>query len=50
VRPSLPVLAAADGTILFVPGLRPSGAARPTEATRRWRFVRSFDRVEESSV
>ncbi|HVR60461.1 MAG TPA: tRNA lysidine(34) synthetase TilS, partial [Polyangia bacterium] len=49
-RPSLPVLAAADGTILFVPGLRPSEAARPTDGTRRWRFVRPFDRVETTSV
>jgi tRNA(Ile)-lysidine synthase len=35
-RAELPVLEAADGTILFVPGLRPSEAGRPRPETRRW--------------
>jgi tRNA(Ile)-lysidine synthase len=40
-RPGLSVLEAADGTILFVPGLRPSEAGRPDPTiTRRWIQVR----------
>jgi tRNA(Ile)-lysidine synthase len=35
-RADLPVLVAADGAILFVPGLRPAEAGRPTAQTRRW--------------
>jgi tRNA(Ile)-lysidine synthase len=31
-----PVLVGADGTILFVPGLRPAEAGRPGSCTRRW--------------
>ncbi len=50
LRPSLPVLTAADGTILFVPGLRPSEAGRPTSGTRRWFYVRERRRKEETSV
>lgn len=49
-RPSLPVLTAADGTILYVPGLRPSEVGRPGAATRRWFFVRSLRREKETSV
>jgi tRNA(Ile)-lysidine synthase len=41
-RAGLPVLAAADGVVLFVPGLRPAEAGRPTPATRRLLSVR-FD-------
>jgi len=40
LRAGLPLLEAADGTILFVPGLRPSEAGRPGPATRRWIQVR----------
>jgi tRNA(Ile)-lysidine synthase len=39
-RGGLPVLVAADGTILFVSGLRPAEAARPCSGTRRWIQVR----------
>ncbi len=39
-RSSLPVLTAADGTILFVPGLRPAELGRPTGHTRHWIQVR----------
>jgi tRNA(Ile)-lysidine synthase len=39
-RPGLSLLEAADGTILFVPGLRPSEAGRPDSSTRRWIQVR----------
>jgi tRNA(Ile)-lysidine synthase len=35
-RAELPVLVAGDGTILFVPGLRPAEAGRPSVGTRRW--------------
>jgi tRNA(Ile)-lysidine synthase len=35
-RAATPVLAAADGTVLFVPGLRPAEAGRPGRQTRRW--------------
>jgi tRNA(Ile)-lysidine synthase len=35
-RAELPVLVAGDGTILFVPGLRPAEAGRPSGGTRRW--------------
>ena len=40
-RPELPVLVAADGTILFVAGLRPSEAGRPQISTARWLAVRA---------
>jgi tRNA(Ile)-lysidine synthase len=40
LRPGLPLLEAADGTILFVPGLRPSEAGRLGPETRRWIQVR----------
>ncbi|HXU79798.1 MAG TPA: tRNA lysidine(34) synthetase TilS, partial [Polyangia bacterium] len=40
-RSGLPLLEAADGTILFVPGLRPSEAGRPGPETRRWIQVRA---------
>ncbi|HEX3697286.1 MAG TPA: tRNA lysidine(34) synthetase TilS [Polyangia bacterium] len=49
-RAELPVLAAADGTVLFVPGLRPSEVGRPTEHTRRLVHVRGLSRQERSSV
>jgi tRNA(Ile)-lysidine synthase len=39
-RAGLPVLCDASGTILFVPGLRPSDAGRPGAGTRRWFEVR----------
>ena len=39
-RPSRPVLCDAWGTILFVPGLRPSESARPDAGTRAWFKVR----------
>jgi tRNA(Ile)-lysidine synthase len=35
-RALLPVLVAADGTVLFVPGLRPAETGRPGVQTRRW--------------
>ena len=41
-RVALPVLASADGVVLFVPGLRPAEAGRPTASTRRLLSVR-FD-------
>jgi len=34
-RGALPVVTAADGALLWVPGLRPAEAARPSERTRR---------------
>ena len=40
-RSGLPLLEAADGTILFVPGLRPSEEGRPGPHTRRWIQVRA---------
>jgi tRNA(Ile)-lysidine synthase len=39
-RPALPVLCDAGGTILFVPGLRPSERGRPGAETREWFEVR----------
>jgi tRNA(Ile)-lysidine synthase len=39
-RSGLSLLEAADGTILFVPGLRPSDVGRPGPDTRRWIQVR----------
>jgi tRNA(Ile)-lysidine synthase len=42
LRPDLPVLTTADGTILFVPGLRPSEIGRPTGGTRQWIQVRAL--------
>jgi tRNA(Ile)-lysidine synthase len=39
-RSTLPVLCDAAGTILFVPGLRPSEAGRPTLDTQGWIEVR----------
>jgi tRNA(Ile)-lysidine synthetase-like protein len=39
-RAGLPVLAAADGEVLYVPGLRPAEAGRPTASTRRLIHVR----------
>jgi tRNA(Ile)-lysidine synthase len=35
-RAGTPILVAGDGTILFVPGLRPADAGRPVIRTRRW--------------
>jgi hypothetical protein len=40
-RPELPVLVAADGTILFVAGLRPSEVGRPQAGSRHWLAVRT---------
>ena len=34
-RGGLPIVTAADGALLWVPGLRPAEAARPSETTRR---------------
>jgi tRNA(Ile)-lysidine synthase len=42
-RSGLPLLEAADGTILFVPGLRPSEVGRPGPHTRRWIQVRASE-------
>lgn len=39
-RATLPILCDAAGTILFVPGLRPSEAGRPTNDTEGWIEVR----------
>jgi tRNA(Ile)-lysidine synthetase-like protein len=39
-RAGLPVLVAADGTVLFVPGVRPAEAGRPDGGTSRWIQVR----------
>jgi tRNA(Ile)-lysidine synthase len=39
-RSGLSLLEAADGTILFVPGLRPSEVGRPGPETKRWIQVR----------
>ncbi len=39
-RRTLPVLCDGAGTILFVPGLRPSEAGRPDQRTREWIEVR----------
>lgn len=40
-RSELPVLVAADGTILFVAGVRPSEVGRPQTSTKHWLVVRS---------
>lgn len=40
-RAELPVVVAADGTILFVAGLRPSEVGRPQTDTTRWFSVRA---------
>jgi tRNA(Ile)-lysidine synthase len=40
VRRERPVLATADGTILFVAGLRPSEVGRPQAGTQHWLAVR----------
>ena len=40
LRRELPVLATADGTILFVPGVRPSEVGRPQDGTQHWLAVR----------
>src|SRR4051812_15865052 len=39
-RSGTPILVAGDGTILFVPGLRPAETGRPVIGTRRWIQVR----------
>jgi tRNA(Ile)-lysidine synthase len=46
-RSGLPLLEAADGTILFVPGLRPSEVGRPGPHTRRWLEVRAASGLPE---
>jgi tRNA(Ile)-lysidine synthase len=43
-RDALPVLATADGVVLFVPGLRPSEHGRPTETTQRLFHVTALAR------
>jgi tRNA(Ile)-lysidine synthase len=40
LRRGLPVLATADGTILFVAGVRPSEVGRPQAGTQHWLAVR----------
>jgi len=40
LRHELPVLATADGTILFVAGVRPSEVGRPQAGTQHWLAVR----------
>ena len=40
LRRELPVLATADGTILFVAGVRPSEVGRPQAGTQHWLAVR----------
>jgi tRNA(Ile)-lysidine synthetase-like protein len=43
LRPELPVLMAADGTILFVAGIRrPSEVGRPQVGTEHWLAVRAI--------
>ncbi|HXI59503.1 MAG TPA: tRNA lysidine(34) synthetase TilS [Polyangia bacterium] len=49
-RASLPVLTAADDTILYVPGLRPSEVGRPDAETRRWVYVRTLRKQDATSV
>jgi tRNA(Ile)-lysidine synthase len=44
VRDALPVVTSADDVVLFVPGLRPAEAGRPSAATRR-RLTISFARA-----
>lgn len=39
-RTALPVLCDGEGTILFVPGLRPSQVGRPDASTQHWFLVR----------
>jgi len=41
LRRDLPALVTADGTILFVAGLRPSEVGRPQVASEHWLAVRS---------
>jgi tRNA(Ile)-lysidine synthase len=41
LRRELPVLVAADGNILFVPGLRPSEVGRPQGGSEHWLAVRA---------
>jgi tRNA(Ile)-lysidine synthase len=41
LRRELPVLVAADGSILFVAGLRPSEIGRPQVGTEHWLAVRA---------
>jgi len=36
LRGALPVVTGADGVVLFVPGLRPAEAGRPSATTRRF--------------
>ena len=42
VRGTLPVVTSADGVVLYVPGLRPAEAGRPSATTRR-RVTVHFD-------
>jgi tRNA(Ile)-lysidine synthase len=49
-REELPVVAAADGELLFVPGLRPAETGRPTASTRRLLEVRFHAAATDSSV
>ena len=42
LRDALPVVTSADDVVLFVPGLRPAEAGRPSTTTRR-RVAISFE-------
>jgi tRNA(Ile)-lysidine synthase len=42
LRDALPIVTSADGVVLFVPGLRPAEAGRPSTSTRR-RVTISFE-------
>ena len=44
-RAALPVVTNADGDLLFVPGVRPSRLASPSETTRRWISLQISRRV-----
>ena len=45
-RDALPVLAAADGVVLFVPGLRPAEQGRESKETTRFLLVSVVSSVD----
>jgi hypothetical protein len=49
LRGTLPVLTTADDVILYVPGLRPAEAGRPSAATRRCISVRFVSAAPDDS-
>jgi tRNA(Ile)-lysidine synthase len=49
-RDALPVLTTADDVVLFVPGLRPSEAGRPSAATSRFVRVAATTRVDHGET